>query len=256
MSEESEGPLNTKRLAAEFVVIVVGVLVALGVDGWRETRQNRAEEARLLASIEADLVADSVDIAQGMASTEEVRASLLGVRQHLSGVRPLADANFITLVEWAGWLYEPRRNSGTYGQMVSTGSISVIRDQDVKNALAAYEANWTMTQGRPELLWSRFRDEVSIWIPSRVRFAAAGQGDDIPRASFEDMAAFSQLPIDLQAPDSTLARIARDIETLPDALRITDQGLYETTSRRIWLRRHAEMNAAILALIRERRRDR
>jgi hypothetical protein len=47
------------RLVAEFLVIVVGVLVALGVDQWVQDRQDRALEAeyleRLLADVRYDL---------------------------------------------------------------------------------------------------------------------------------------------------------------------------------------------------------
>jgi len=51
------------RLAADFVIIVAGVLAALGVDQWRESRLDRERERQLLQSLILDLRADSADFA-------------------------------------------------------------------------------------------------------------------------------------------------------------------------------------------------
>jgi hypothetical protein len=51
------------RLGAEFVVIVTGVLVALAVDQWRESRDDRFQELQLLESFVLDLQLDSADYA-------------------------------------------------------------------------------------------------------------------------------------------------------------------------------------------------
>lgn len=46
------------RLAGEFLTIVVGVLVALGVDEWRESRAELRQEAEYYRSIVEDLDRD------------------------------------------------------------------------------------------------------------------------------------------------------------------------------------------------------
>jgi hypothetical protein len=51
------------RLSAEFVVIVVGVLVALAVDQWRQSRDELLQERQLLESFILDLRNDSADYA-------------------------------------------------------------------------------------------------------------------------------------------------------------------------------------------------
>jgi hypothetical protein len=54
---------NLRRMAGEFVVIVVGVLVALAVDDWRDYRKERRLEAHLLERLEGDLLVDAADLA-------------------------------------------------------------------------------------------------------------------------------------------------------------------------------------------------
>lgn len=66
----SERRRSMAALATEFVVIVVGVLVALGVDEWRESRKEARIETFLIEGLINDLVADSGDIAQFLSGGE------------------------------------------------------------------------------------------------------------------------------------------------------------------------------------------
>ncbi len=54
--------INWQQLAAEFFVIVIGVLVSLGVDDWRQSRDDRVTEQYILSGILADLSRDRDDI--------------------------------------------------------------------------------------------------------------------------------------------------------------------------------------------------
>ena len=68
----SERRRSIAALATEFVVIVVGVLVALGFDELRESRREARIEAALIDGLINDLVADSIDIA-GFRATGDAR---------------------------------------------------------------------------------------------------------------------------------------------------------------------------------------
>jgi hypothetical protein len=55
--------VNLGRALGEFLVIVIGVLMALAVDDWREQRESRTNERHLLSVMAGDLVQDSASIA-------------------------------------------------------------------------------------------------------------------------------------------------------------------------------------------------
>jgi hypothetical protein len=65
------------RLAAEFTVIVVGVLVALGVDGWVAGLDERDQESAYLAGLRADFVKNRALAENGRGSRGRGRSSLL-----------------------------------------------------------------------------------------------------------------------------------------------------------------------------------
>jgi len=54
---------GASHLAMEFFVIVAGVLAALAVDQWRESREELGLERELLQSLSLDLLSDSMDFA-------------------------------------------------------------------------------------------------------------------------------------------------------------------------------------------------
>lgn len=68
MSETSQ---KAKRLLSEFVIIVFGVLAALGVDEWRGIRQDRLAERQYVQRLIADLVRDSATSARGLTGYAE-----------------------------------------------------------------------------------------------------------------------------------------------------------------------------------------
>ena len=58
-------------LALEFLIIVLGVLVALAVDSWNTSRANDEVRAHLIASLLTDLREDQGDYAEFVASSEK-----------------------------------------------------------------------------------------------------------------------------------------------------------------------------------------
>ena len=55
--------IAVRRVIVEFLIIVTGVLAALAVDQWRDSRVDLEQERRLLQSFVLDLRTDSTDYA-------------------------------------------------------------------------------------------------------------------------------------------------------------------------------------------------
>jgi hypothetical protein len=64
-----------RRLAADFVIIVVGVLVALGVDAAWEAREERVREAAYLRQLRVDLSATADTLVEMIKVDSLARAS-------------------------------------------------------------------------------------------------------------------------------------------------------------------------------------
>ena len=66
-----------RRLAAEFVVIVVGVLVAFAVDDWQAGVERQRAALRLIGGMESDITATVEDLREAAASAAVRRDALV-----------------------------------------------------------------------------------------------------------------------------------------------------------------------------------
>lgn len=134
-----------RRLGLEFIVIVVGVLAALAVDDWRQTRADRALENHLLSSLRADLEADEID-AKGQ---EDLEQRLRDAADHILAVvdHPLASSTAkkdtvgseIDASLWLlWWKAELEVADSTYSEMIATGSFKVIRNTALRDQISKY----------------------------------------------------------------------------------------------------------------------
>ena len=130
-------------LATEFVVIVLGVLVALGVDEWRDAQKRHETRDQLVAGLIADLEGDRRDYEQvrnmGRRRLEYCRALLAAAADDppvvLPGGETLGDA-----VYGAGFWNRLETSLGTYTEMTASGAGSAIEDTELRLQISNYYA--------------------------------------------------------------------------------------------------------------------
>lgn len=157
------------RLAGEFVTIVLGVLVALGVDEWRETQADARQELEYYRSLVEDL---DRDIAEYAYAQEFIGVSL-GAAEHVLAVITGAPStnpfpSLVQSVQYASWVNYPAWSSGTLDELVSSGAIRLMRSQEIKRAMLAYYDG--LAEWKPRLLGPEFgafiayRQATAAWV--------------------------------------------------------------------------------------------
>ena len=153
------------RLAAEFFVIVIGVLVALGVDSWASSRDDRVLEsdylARLLEDARYDLAEFAfVDSIAKLGAAASQQLTQLDVIDTLSASRLVAAAFVAANTRVA----DPSRT--TFQELINSGQIELIRSPEVRRALASYDRTINELAGA----WNTFAPEWRRWLAARVPF--------------------------------------------------------------------------------------
>jgi len=135
----------TGRLVAEFIVVVLGVLLALAADRWNQGRADTVLEAAYMTRLIAEVRADSLQfearlqqIPQNMAALD----SLVGVLD--GSVTPANLLRTITRATPAFYLRPP----STWQELEATGSINILRDPGVREALSTYYGSQRVTRDR------------------------------------------------------------------------------------------------------------
>jgi hypothetical protein len=129
---------GARWFAAEFLVVVAGVLVALAVQAWYEGRRDAARERAYLLQLAADLrdterLLDTADVANRASTLAAARF----VRAFYEPTRPPRDS----VLAWYGRAssYETVRPvTGTVEALIVTGDLNLLRSDRARAAVSAY----------------------------------------------------------------------------------------------------------------------
>jgi hypothetical protein len=151
---------NWRFLLGEFVVIVLGVLIALWVDQLREAGVNANLEVEYLESLVADLDTDLAQFDEAeawMRRSETAAATVLALYE---GDPPTGNvADLVAAVETAGWQMFPSISRNTIDDLRSTGNLRLIRDPAIRRAIADYYTNIENALGPLAAMQDRIWDQ-------------------------------------------------------------------------------------------------
>lgn len=131
-----------RRLAAEFVVIVIGVLVALGVDAARDAREEQVRATAYLRQLRADLAATEDLLAEAISVDERARDGADRAIQALNSYRlPPSDS----LPAWVAAATNTSASfyptMGTITALVESGELRLVRDDHLRKRVLQYHSS-------------------------------------------------------------------------------------------------------------------
>lgn len=152
----------------------LGVFVALSAENWNTARAERAMERLYLEKLEAELVADSATVAQGLgeAMTRKFDAYAVVAPYTRGRSDEIGDtvAFFRNVAVLGVFGLTPMVfNRATYDELVSTGNLRVFRNGELRTALARYYAFQTVSANRLTARMPRYAMEVHALIPAEAR---------------------------------------------------------------------------------------
>jgi len=164
--------IDWRRGLVEFVIIVIGVLVALGVDRWNSTGEERALEREYLERLYRDVQADTASLGSILAGLEQKQESLLFLAE-LTAIaqRSVSDtAEFLAALSRStsyGWIIRPLRTV-TFEDLTTTGNLRLIRSAAVRAAAIEYYQNALHRANRVERRSTGYADLVYGLVPPGV----------------------------------------------------------------------------------------
>jgi len=128
-----------RALSLEVVLIVVGVLAALAIDGAAENRRDRIAEAEYLELLARDLSQTVDQLETVHAAADRTVAAGLGAYRELSSRKEPIDYELIaTGVSALTGRLSVRPFEATYRELLSTGNLSLIRSGELRDAVVTY----------------------------------------------------------------------------------------------------------------------
>lgn len=151
-------------IGAEFLIVVVGVLVALAVDQMVDARAEHRLERDYLSALQADVESDLSRLRDELHPGIDRRAAMAReVIAALDEESPVDAVRLAVALDWAGHLtlFEPRR--ATFDDLLGTGNLRLIRDRELRADVVEYH-DLTALRSMHDLIrreiWFGYRESV------------------------------------------------------------------------------------------------
>jgi hypothetical protein len=125
------------RTSAEFAVIVVGVLVALGVESWREDVADRALELEYLERLKNDFHNDSLRIAGAIETTAIQQSHITRALHVLEEGGNNSDGELLSVFMASRSIYS-REIGATFQELFGTGQLRLVRNAELRIRLVDF----------------------------------------------------------------------------------------------------------------------
>ena len=126
--------------AGEIVLVVIGILIAVSINNRNGQQKQRAEEQRYLSSLLTELRQDSMQYVSTMNVLDRLENSARKVLDVIDDpAKEIEDSiAFINLVRTTYSLEQDLPEPTVWKELIATGKLSLIRDQDIITRLYEY----------------------------------------------------------------------------------------------------------------------
>jgi hypothetical protein len=131
-------------IALDFVIVVVGVFVGLQAQAWNESRQDRVQERMYIERLARDFTAieERTEFAneKWLSVVEASRRLLADIDSfNATGRIPRSQEDILADVNDMTGTRIPAPRAATFVELLSTGEVRVLRDEELRDALLAYD---------------------------------------------------------------------------------------------------------------------
>jgi len=168
----------------EIVLVVIGILIALQINNANEARKNRLKEISYLNNLKEDIKSDSLYLEGSW--FKNVPRKIAGLEKaknyYKNNMIPYDTIQFINDVSFGGryGVGELTVNNRTYQELVSTGSISLISDNELRLRIGDYYLEKEFLKAYGVKLQSGFANYINSLRVYNPNYPNTINADEIP----------------------------------------------------------------------------
>lgn len=164
-------------IATELVIVVVGVFIGIQVSNWNDERETNKRAEVFTERLTEDLLKEAWGYEFLIAYSRETNANQRRVLDAMAGELELSDEQFLISAYRATQYKENTRFRATYDELVSTGTIGLISEREMREAAVnIFSSPWlerVAQEVRDSEYRALFRQTVSAGIQEAL-LAACG----------------------------------------------------------------------------------
>lgn len=142
-SQPGKGSAFTAYLTyaiGEIILVVIGILLAVALNNWSETRKDREAEQVLLKSLFKEMTSNQEELVKAMSYHKRSEDATKKLTAIYSGdyhqYPPHTLDSLFAEVQWA-WTFDPRL--GVLNSIKTTGKLNIIRNPKIQSFVSSFE---------------------------------------------------------------------------------------------------------------------
>jgi len=160
---------NWSSVAIELAIVVLGVFIGLQASIWNQEREKDATAAAFAAHLKEDLREENWGFQFLAAYYREVLENAERAAKALDGSAPLSDEALLVSAYRATQYKHRLRRRSTYDELISTGTIGLIRDRELRDTAMRVYQSYTIDNLTREGMGSRYREAFRMSLPNEVQ---------------------------------------------------------------------------------------
>lgn len=128
----------SRYAVGEILLVVIGILIALGINNWNENRKNQNEQYFLLNKLKSDIQSDVNEISMKISVGELNITNFKFCLEVLSRKKDVPREEFMSRFGGILGINYFDQNTTTFDNLVSSGKIELIEDQNLLDSLVNY----------------------------------------------------------------------------------------------------------------------
>ena len=202
-------------IVIDFVIVVVGVFIGMQVSNWNAARADRARAEILIERLEREFSGLREGTAAELKRAQDRETAAANVISYLQSGRQIAPGR--RLLDDIDLTISPNRapaRSAIYLQMISSGDLSLIRNDDLAEALIKYDQLLDLGQSYYTGHLEALAAARTIYDATQMRVVDADGAIDRSLESYDEKAlpgAASELEVILQYQGSITALLNRAV---------------------------------------------
>jgi hypothetical protein len=166
-------------LGAELVIVVLGVIIALGIESWWSGVQDSRRADSHMAALHDEFSANLDSLRGNVAREENIKGAAAQLLSIMVGDIPRPSPDSLVAITWEAFSFPPYEPLTTaYDNLISTGDIALIQDDQLKRDLALFmsevehyrQGEWQMDQWNRHIQPFVGTEMVPLdWLPADYR---------------------------------------------------------------------------------------
>jgi hypothetical protein len=123
----------------EIILVVIGILIALSLNNWKEDLDNRGEETRILNGLKQEFEVNLSEVNRNIKLNTSTVESSIALIELIRSENPFANYRHVDSLLYVAYMFGSfDAQTGLIDEVISSGKLSIIKDTELRDRLTSF----------------------------------------------------------------------------------------------------------------------